>query len=407
MVKISGWESKTLGALIDEGKIVIQTGPFGTVLSAKEFVKYGIPVVAVREIREGYIQIFDETPCVSMKTYNQLSKYNLATNDLVFARKGNVERSALIPLTKTKYFLGSDGICLRVITKNLLPQYLFYAIQSNTVRSFLIQNAYGTTMAGLNEKILSAIPLFLPVDIDEQSAIAETFSDIDRLISSLQKLIEKKKAIKQGAMQELLTGKKRLPGFSGKWTNTTLGRCFSKIVGGGTPSRAISEFWNGEIPWATVKDFATFNPYKTQEYISEAGLNHSSTHLIPKGTLITSTRMGIGKIVIYYVDVAINQDLKALFVSDDVSKEYIYHLFGMVGKIIESLGNGSTVKGIRIEQLKNLSIVLPKKNEQQAIAQVLSDMDSEIEQLEKKMAKYQQIKQGMMQELLTGRIRVV
>lgn len=407
MVKISGWESKTLGTLINEGKIVIQTGPFGTVLSAKEFVKYGIPVVAVREIREGYIQIFDETPCVSMETYNRLSKYNLATNDLVFARKGNVERSALIPLAKTKYFLGSDGICLRVITKNLLPQYLFYAIQSNTVRSFLIQNAYGTTMAGLNEKILSSIPLFLPVDIDEQSAIAETFSDIDRLISSLQKLIEKKKAIKQGAMQELLTGKKRLPGFSGKWTNTTLGRCFSKIVGGGTPSRAISEFWNGEIPWATVKDFATFIPYKTQEYISEAGLNHSSTHLIPKGTLITSTRMGIGKIVIYYVDVAINQDLKALFVSDDVSKEYIYHLFGMVGKIIESLGNGSTVKGIRIEQLKNLSIVLPKKNEQQAIAQVLSDMDSEIEQLEKKLAKYQQIKQGMMQELLTGRIRVV
>ena len=142
MVKISGWKSKTLGTLIDEGKIVIQTGPFGTVLSAKEFVKYGIPVVAVREIREGYIQIFDETPCVSMETYNRLSKYNLATNDLVFARKGNVERSALIPLTKTKYFLGSDGICLRVITKNLLPQYLFYAIQSNTVRSFLIQNAY-------------------------------------------------------------------------------------------------------------------------------------------------------------------------------------------------------------------------------------------------------------------------
>lgn len=90
MVKISGWKSKTLGTLIDEGKIVIQTGPFGTVLSAKEFVKYGIPVVAVREIREGYIQIFDETPCVSMETYNRLSKYNLATNDLVFARKGNV-----------------------------------------------------------------------------------------------------------------------------------------------------------------------------------------------------------------------------------------------------------------------------------------------------------------------------
>ena len=281
------------------------------------------------------------------------------------------------------------------------PYYLTQFI--NQYVSFPLES---TGVPQLTVPQIENIEVALP-DYTQQVAVAKALSDIDSLLSSIQKLIEKKKAIKQGAMQELLTGKKRLPGFSGKWTNTTLGRCFSKIVGGGTPSRAISEFWNGEIPWATVKDFATFNPYKTQEYISEAGLNHSSTHLIPKGTLITSTRMGIGKIVIYYVDVAINQDLKALFVSDDVSKEYIYHLFGMVGKIIESLGNGSTVKGIRIEQLKNLSIVLPKKNEQQAIAQVLSDMDSEIEQLEKKLAKYQQIKQGMMQELLTGRIRVV
>lgn len=120
MVKISGWKSKTLGTLIDEGKIVIQTGPFGTVLSAKEFVKYGIPVVAVREIREGYIQIFDETPCVSMETYNRLSKYNLATNDLVFARKGNVERSALIPLTKTKPIMFGGGVIVWMCNTQML-----------------------------------------------------------------------------------------------------------------------------------------------------------------------------------------------------------------------------------------------------------------------------------------------
>lgn len=271
MVKIHGWESKTLGTLINEGKIVIQTGPFGTVLSAKEFVKYGIPVVAVREIREGYIQIFDETPCVSMQTYNRLSKYNLVTNDLVFARKGNVERSALIPLAKTKYFLGSDGICLRVITKNLLPQYLLYAIQSNTVRSFLIQNAYGTTMAGLNEKILSSIPLFLPVDIDEQSAIAETLSDIDRLISSLQKLIEKKKAIKQGAMEELLTGKKRLPGFCSEWSRFRLGN-MTEIYSGGTPNTAIPEYWGGSIPWMSSGELNNKKIYDVAGRITQKGM---------------------------------------------------------------------------------------------------------------------------------------
>lgn len=189
MAKIAGWGSKVLGDLIDEGIISIQTGPFGTVLSASEFVKYGIPIVAVREIREGFIQIFDETPRVSIETYNRLTKFNLNDNDLVFARKGNVERSSLIPSTQCKYFLGSDGIRLRVITKNLLPEFLFYAIQSNTVKSFLLQNAYGTTMAGLNERILSSIPLSLPVSVEEQTAIAEALSNVDSLITSLQKQI--------------------------------------------------------------------------------------------------------------------------------------------------------------------------------------------------------------------------
>ena len=409
MVKISGWESKTLGTLINEGKIVIQTGPFGTVLSAKEFVKYGIPVVAVREIREGYIQIFDETPCVSMETYNRLSKYNLATNDLVFARKGNVERSALIPLAKTKYFLGSDGICLRVITKNLLPQYLFYAIQSNTVRSFLIQNAYGTTMAGLNEKILSSIPLFLPVDIDEQSAIAETFSDIDRLISSLQKLIKKKKAIKQGAMQELLTGKKRLPGFSTEWSKQQLGD-ICNIVNGGTPSTSIAEFWNGKILWCTPTDITSCSTkyiYTTESKITESGLKASSATLLPKGALLLCSRATIGEVRIAGNAICTNQGFKSLVVHQNISNEWLYYMVHVLKSNMLEKAIGSTFLEISKKDLAELDIIVPEVTEQKAIAQVLSDMDSEIEQLEKKLAKYQQIKRGMMQELLTGRIRLV
>ena len=409
MVKISGWEFKTLGTLINEGKIVIQTGPFGTVLSAKEFVKYGIPVVAVREIREGYIRIFDETPCVSMETYNRLPKYNLATNDLVFARKGNVERSALIPLAKTKYFLGSDGICLRVITKKILPQYLFYAIQSNTVRSFLIQNAYGTTMAGLNEKILSSIPLFLPVDIDEQSAIAETFSDIDRLIFSLQKLIEKKKALKQGAMQELLTGKKRLPGFYRGWSKQRLGD-ICNIINGGTPSTSIAEFWNGNILWCTPTDITSCSTkyiYTTESKITESGLKASSATLLPKGALLLCSRATIGEVRIAGNAICTNQGFKSLVVHQNISNEWLYYMLHVLKSNMLEKAIGSTFLEISKKDLAELDIIVPEFTEQKAIAQVLSDIDNEIEQLEKKLAKCQQIKQGMMQELLTGRIRLV
>lgn len=400
MVKISGWKSKTLGTLIDEGKIVIQTGPFGTVLSAKEFVKYGIPVVAVREIREGYIQIFGETPCVSMETYNRLSKYNLATNDLVFARKGNVERSALIPLTKTKYFLGSDGICLRVITKNLLPQYLFYAIQSNTVRSFLIQNAYGTTMAGLNEKILSAIPLFLPVDIDEQSAIAETFSDIDRLISSLQKLIEKKKAIKQGTMQELLTGKKRLPGFSGKRKRKKLGNYIKFEVG--FPFK--SQYFNSQhIGLRLIKN----RDLKSDDQVYYTTEDVSSEYIVNNGDVLVGMD-GDFTPCIWRKGVALLNQRVGRIGAFGMDLLFSYYLLQQPLQELQIGTGATTVKHLSHFDVEELELTFPEEiKEQQAIAQVLSDMDNDIEQLEKKLAKYQQIKQGMMQELLTGRIRLV
>lgn len=400
MVKISGWESKTLGTLIDEGKIVIQTGPFGTVLSAKKFVKYGIPVVAVREIREGYIQIFDETPCVSMETYNRLSKYNLATNDLVFARKGNVERSALIPLTKTKYFLGSDGICLRVITKNLLPQYLFYAIQSNTARSFLIQNAYGTTMAGLNEKILSAIPLFLPVDIDEQSAIAETFSDIDRLISSLQKLIEKKKAIKQGAMQELLTGKKRLPGFSGKRKRKKLGNYIKFEVG--FPFK--SQYFNSQhIGLRLIKN----RDLKSDDQVYYTTEDVSSEYIVNNGDVLVGMD-GDFTPCIWRKGVALLNQRVGRIGAFGMDLLFSYYLLQQPLQELQIGTGATTVKHLSHFDVEELELTFPEEiKEQQAIAQVLSDMDNDIEQLEKKLSKYQQIKQGMMQELLTGWIRLV
>ena len=243
---------------------------------------------------------------------------------------------------------------------------------------------------------------------DEQTAIATALSDTDALIVTLDKKIAKKQQIKQGAMQQLLTGKKRLPGFSGEWVEKALGECFTKIVGGGTPSRANPDYWNGNIPWATVKDFASFNVNATQEYITNVGLMNSSSHLIPKDTPITSTRMGLGKIMVYNVDVAINQDLKALFIKDDYDQNYIVHWFTFSSEIIEALGTGSTVKGIRLEQLRNINIFLPvDKYEQTAIAQILTDMDNDIAQLEKERDKYKELKAGMMQVLLTGKVRLV
>ena len=340
-------------------------------------------------------------------------KYTLLQNgDLIMADAsedyvGLCKSVEIKNIANKKAISGLHTIFLReksITYENGFKGYLFLVPE---VRKQLIGLATGMKVYGVSKNNLTQVLLPVPTQ-SEQTAIATALSDVDALIAALDKKITKKQQIKQGTMQQLLTGKKRLPRFSGEWVEKKLGDCFNKVVGGGTPSRSVPEYWNGNIPWATVKDFASFNPKFTQENITSLGLHNSASHLIPKETPITSTRMGLGKIMIYSVDVAINQDMKALFISEDYEKNYIIQWFVFSQEKIELMGTGSTVKGIRLEQLNDIEIHLPRtKYEQTEIAQVLTDMDNEISQLEADRNKYKQIKAGMMQQLLTGKIRLV
>ena len=141
--------------------------------------------------------------------------------------------------------------------------------------------------------------------------------------------------------------------------------------------------------------------------ITYLGLSNSSSHLIPAGTLITSTRMALGRTVIYDVDVAINQDLKALFFKSQITVQFMKYWFEMYSDKIDALGSGSTVKGISLTELRRFPFSIMEMSEQKAIAEILSDMDAELAELEQRRDKTVALKQGMMQELLTGRTRLV
>lgn len=185
------------------------------------------------------------------------------------------------------------------------------------------------------------------------------------------------------------------------WEIESIGNLTSKIIGGGTPSRTVKEYWNGKIPWMTVKDFTSFNPNFTQENITELGLKNSATRIVSAGNLIIATRIALGKIVKYNVDVTINQDLKTINLFPKINKDYfIYSYRNIEEKIIEK-GSGSTVLGLSMADLNSFQIPLPPLPEQKAIAEALSDADAWIESLEQLIAKKRLIKQGAMQELLT------
>jgi len=385
-------------------------------LCLKTRPSYGINAAAVpySDQLPAYIRITDisddgrfcPSPRVSVRSESS-GDYVLDDGDIVFARTGaSVGKSYRYrPVDGPLVFA---GFLIRVTPEpsKLLPTFASAFATTGSYWRWVSLMSMRSGQPGINGKEYAQLPLPIP-PLPEQRAIAQALGDVDELIDALDRLIAKKRDIKQATMQQLLTGKTRLPGFSGKWEIRTFGDIVTKIVGGGTPSRANPAFWGNAIPWVTVKDFTTHSPTDTQEYITRLGLNSSASHLIPAGTLITATRIALGKAVVYDVDVAINQDLKALFLKSDIHVPFLVYWFENFGKLIEELGSGSTVKGVSLPELKRFSVDVPEHSEQVAIAAVLSDMDTELSALESRRDKTRALKQGMMQELLTGKTRLI
>lgn len=317
-------------------------------------------------------------------------------------------------------FLGLVKVSPKVSVDYL---YHFFCTQRE---KFNNSATHGGVFTNLTTDGVKAFEVKLPIDLAEQEKIAAALSDTDALISELEKLIQKKQALKTATMQQLLTGKTRLPEFALRedgtpkgykdselgvipedWEVVQFDKHIEKIIGGGTPSRSIASYWGQDIPWVTVKDFATFDPNSAQEYITNQGLKSSASNLIPAGILITSTRMALGKALIYQVDVAINQDLKAIFTKPSLDTTYLKYWFDNNAKKIDDLGSGSTVKGISLPDLKTLSFIEMSLLEQLAIKNILVSIDKDLSLLKQRYEKTKSIKQGMMQELLTGKTRLV
>ncbi len=242
--------------------------------------------------------------------------------------------------------------------------------------------------------------------VEEQRKIAEILSTWDRAIETTEKLIENSQAQKKALMQQLLTGKKRLPGFNGEWRRGILSDFLLSIFGGGTPDKSKQEYWGGNIAWASVKDMGGLYLRQTIDSITVEGLKASSSKIVEAGRVITATRMAVGSVIRASIPVAINQDLKAFIPNESLSDDYLFILLRYWAPVIELRGTGSTVKGIRLETLESLPVQIPDPNEQAAISAAILSADSETE---KRLANLQALKaekSALMQQLLTGKRRV-
>ena len=370
-------------------------------------------VLKTSAVHEGRIDC-DEAKPVIARDYNRL-KCPLVPGSIVFSRMNTpqlVGECGYVKEVKNGTFLPDRLWLIRnPVGSEFDFEWLNYLLNTRRYRDAVRATATGTSNSMKNISKDRLLEIFIPKPkIDEQKRIAEALSDIDALINNLEELVAKKKAIKQGAMQELLTGKKRLPGFADKWIKRTIGD-MACIESGGTPSTTVGSYWNGKISWCTPTDI-TENRSKyirnTEKTITKEGVLNSSAKLLPKGTILLCTRATIGESSIATDVITTNQGFKNLVCNDDVYNEFLYYAIQMKKTEMVSLAIGSTFLEISKNALSGILIDLPDNGDEQvAIASVLSDIDEEIELLEQKLAKYRQLKQGMMQQLLTGRIRLV
>lgn len=418
------WEVKTLG------KLACINGRIGfRGYTVKDLVRKGEGAIAIggKHISKNFLDLSD-AEYISWEKYYESPEIMVKQGDIVLAQRGTLGKSALIKSDIGPATINPSLVLINKIKCNNL--YLIYNIQSSSVTDYILQINSQTSIPMISQKQIEGIKIAIAKLDSEQTAIATALSDVDSLISALTKKIMKKKAIKQGLMQQLLTGKKRLPGYEKNrefvqtewgtipkdWKTLSIGKCCSIKARIGWQGLKKSEYQSsGEYVLVTGTDFLNGRiDWKSCVYVSKKRYEQDSNIQIVKHDILITKDGTIGKVA-FLDDVPCLGTLNSgIFVvrshSEELDQSYLSKIFKsfIFDAFLESLVAGSTINHLYQKDFVHFNFPVPPTiSEQTAIANILSDCDSEIAALEEKRDKYKEIKQGMMQQLLTGKIRLI
>ena len=346
---------------------------------------------------------------VRSQQVERINKWIFDTEGVVTAGDG-VGTGKVFHYVNGKFGLHQRCYLIHNFVSNMSARFFFWIFSNNFYERVHSMTAK-SSVDSVRREMIAGMQIPMPPK-SEQTRIATALSNIDALISELGKLIEKKRAIKQGTMQKLLTGKKRLKGFSEPWVEKKLGEN-ATILRGGSP-RPIEDYITDSqdgLNWIKIGDVKPDDKYfrKTAEKIKKEGL--AKTRQVKKGDFILSNSMSFGRPYILDIDGCIHDGwLVIQDYQEAYNMQFLYYVLcsdGVKNQYI-AMAAGSSVQNLNKEKVANVILNAPVSLEEQtAIASVLTSMDNEISALEAKKAKYEQIKQGMMQQLLTGKIRLV
>lgn len=400
------WELYPLSSLVSD----MADGPFGSNLKTEHYIsEKQVRVVQLSNIGDdGWHD--SNTKYTSFTHASTLSRCIIPTGSVLIAKMMPAGRAIICPNIDSQYILGSDVVRITCNTK-LEPKYFVYNTKSKLYLEQISECTQGSTRQRTSISKLKTIQIVVP-STKEQHRIASALTSIDNLISSLSKLIEKKENIKQGTMQQLLTGKIRVKGFKEPWVKKKLGET-AIIQRGGSP-RPIEAYLTTNrdgINWIKIGDVRPNDKFvrHTAEKIIPKGVPHSRQ--VYKGDFILSNSMSFGRPYILDIDGCIHDGwLVIKDYSNTYDMNFLYYILSSdaVFEQYIAMVAGSSVKNLNKEKVANVTLFAPQTlAEQHIIAAILTKMDDEITALEAKKAKYEAIKQGMMQQLLTGKIRLI
>ena len=403
----SEWKVKKLG------EITIGKGEYGIGASATEYIEGKPRYLRITDIGDSCRLLFNEIKGLDDADYE---KYILKEGDIVFARTGNTTGKGYV-YNREHGELVYAGFLIKYSIDNNIAKHNFikYVIQSKRYWDWVSIMSTRSDQPGINSNEYSSFIIQLP-PLKEQEKIASILSIVDEQIYNVDALIEKNKELKKGLLQTLLT---KGIGHT-KFKKTEIGEIpeaweVKKIIdianttSGGTPSRAKKEYYeNGIYPW--VKTGELYNKYisKTEEYITEDALKKSSAKLVPEGAVIIAMYGAtIGKLSIAKRSVTTNQACCSIICNNNICyNEYLYYRLNFEKENIINLGAGGAQPNISQDIIKNYKLAIPTRGEQQRIVLILSELDKKIDEYENKKQKLEALKKGLMQQLLSGKIRV-
>lgn len=376
-----------------------------------QFTRSGMKVINVTNLDGGVLNLDKTDRHISMSEFSQAyHHFAIDAGDFVMASSGNsYSKTAVVRQQDLPLVMNTSVIRFKAL-KTLDYGFLWVFLNSPQFKDQIDLMITGGAQPNFGPFHLKRINVPVP-PLTEQYAIAKALNDIGTLLGALERIIAKVRDLKQAVMQQLLSGQTRLLGFQGVWETRALAD-LADIRSGGTPSTTEPKFWDGEIPWCTPTDITALAGHKylsdTSRRITDHGLKSSSAEMIPANSIVMTSRATIGECAINTVPVSTNQGFKNFVPYQHVDVDFLYYLLAPQKQGFITLCGGSTFLEIGKGQLAAYEVCLPAdKAEQTAIATVLSDMDAELAALEQRLAKTRALKQGMMQELLTGRTRLV